>query len=151
MPQFVLLPKRSELPKILGGGGCASHPRPPKPVHLWESCIRAQYIHASLYMYYNDLILANGAIRLSFFLFCFEGQRGKGCLIHLLYTSSTHSPNSMLLSDLWKHKRAQKEPPCTDWLLRIPLFCNFSLGELSLYFILLKSIIIIISLISVLV
>ena len=97
-------------------------------------------------MYYNDLILANGAIRLSFFPFCFEGQRGKGYLIHLIYTLSTHSPNSMLLSDLWKHKRAQPEP-CTDWLLRIPLFCNFSLGELSLYFILLKSIIIIISLI----
>ena len=28
-----------------------------------------------------------------------------------------------------------KEPlePCTDWLLHIPLFCNFSLGDLSLY------------------
>ena len=31
LPQFVLLPKKSELPIILGGGeGCASHPPSPK-------------------------------------------------------------------------------------------------------------------------
>ena len=66
LPQFVLLPKKSELPKIFSGAGG----------------------------------------RGLFFPFCLEGQKGKGCLIHLLYSSSARSPKSVLLSDSWKHKRA---------------------------------------------
>ena len=41
---LLLLPKKSESPKIWGGGGGAAVPShlPSKPVCLRESCIRAQ-------------------------------------------------------------------------------------------------------------
>ena len=66
LPQFVLLPKKSELPKIFSGGGGGALPAPPRPQsphpngnHALEHNDANTSMPVCTIMYYDDLILAN--------------------------------------------------------------------------------------------